>query len=272
MAEGEKKGFFGSKAFKLILVWIALGIALTVAIYSARPSMKHACEQWEAHVEEAGHGEHGEEAALPDAGHAEEEQEHGEEGGHGDDPYHACHVVAQESHGFTANLAAAFHAISGNPLGTAWNLPNFLILITIIVHFFGPGLNEQMKTRREDLEKAIDAAEKAKAEAVDAKEKYETKLKKLDDEIYDIKQDMRKQGEKEKDRIVEQAKELAERIKNEADFTAKQEILVAQYRLREDAAKLAVEVAEKVIKQAISEQDRDRLINEYLEKVMEQRQ
>ena len=88
MAEEEKKGFFKSKAFILIIIWLALGVVLSGIFYSVRPSMKHACEGWAA---ELGHGaDHGE----------------AEHGSHADE-YHACHLVAEEGHGIQRNLAAA---------------------------------------------------------------------------------------------------------------------------------------------------------------------
>lgn len=252
MAEAEKKGFFKSRAFILILVWMALGVALSVAIYAARPGMEHACEAW---AEE-----------LPAEG------EHG--GGHGGEAevHDACHLVSLQGHGMHRNLAAAFHAIGGMPLATAWNIPNFLILITIIWYFAKDALNDMFKTKKEDLDKAMAEARRARAEAEEMKAEYERRLGEMGKEMESLVGEMREQGEAEKRRIIDAGEQLAKRIGNDAEFTAKQELLVARYKLREEAARLAVEVAEKVIKQVISEQDRDRLLDEYLEKVMEQKQ
>jgi F-type H+-transporting ATPase subunit b len=247
MAEG-KKGFIGGKAFWLILGWLVLGGALTAVIYAVSPKMEHACEAWAEEYHLEAHGGHGE------AGHD------------------LCHLVghSDEVKGFTKNLAASFSTILNMKWATAWSIPNFLILITIIWHFAKDPLNENLKNRREELATAIREAEKAKAEAEALKEEYGQKLAEIDREIERVRQEMRDQGEAEKARITEEAERQAERIQNEADFTAKQEVLVAQYRLREEAAKLAVRVAEDVIRQVIDEQDRDRLLGEYLDKVMEQ--
>ena len=129
-----------------------------------------------------------------------------------------------------------------------------------------------MKQRRAELEDKINAAEKAKTEAEALQKKYEDKISSLDQEIADLKAEWKKDAELEKEKLVESANKLSEKIQKDADLTAKQEILMAKHNLREEAAKLAVEVAEKVIRGTINDGDRDKLLDEYLSKVTEQRQ
>jgi len=247
MAEAEKKSFFKSKAFMLIMVWMALGGVLTVVILKAKPAMEHACEGWAQEIE------------MPAGEHHGEEAEHD-----------ACHLVAEHGEGFTRNLAASFHAIAGMPLATAWNIPNFLILVTLLWHFAKDPVNNTLKSRKEDLERAIKEAEKARLEAEAAKKEYRERLENIDEEIKALKHDMQQQGWKEREKIIAEAENQTKRIANDAEFTAKQELLTAQYKLREEAARLAVEIAENVIRKSINDQDRERLLTDYLEKVMEQ--
>ncbi len=258
MADEEKKSFFKSKAFILILVWLALGVALTFGVRAAAPAMQRSCEEWAKELSHATPGEHGEDA------HAA----HGEEGHHD-----YCHLVAVQGTGTHKNLAAAFHGIVGTDgkmtMATAWSVPNFLILVTLLVHFAGGPMSQGMKDKRAEMEKAIKEAAEAKAAADRKRDEYERKLASMDREIEDLKASVRKDAESEREKIMENAKKLTERIANEADFTARQEVIMAEYRLREEAARLAVQVAEEVIKSAIGDDDRDRLLDEYLEKVME---
>lgn len=251
MAEAEKKGFFKSKGFKLILVWIALGVFLTVVLYAVEPKMEHACAGW---AKEAGHP-----VAVNEDGSFVE--------GH-----HPCLTAEHHTTGFTKNLAASFLAITekwSSPLSTAWNIPNFLILITLLWTLAKDSLNESLKTRRDDLKKSIAEAEKALNEAESRHAEYEQRLAEIGKDIESIRDEMRAEGETEKQKIIDEAQRQAERIGNAAEFTARQELIVARHNLREEAAKLAVEVAEDVIRKVITDDDRDRLLDEYLGKVME---
>ncbi len=243
-SEGKKKSFFKSLAFFLILAWIALGVILHIVVVSAVPKMKSACESW-AQEENI------------DLSHAH--------GGHD-----ACYVVGH-TEGEHQRLAAAMAPLTGEmTLATAWTIPNFLILFTILFHVANNKLSVSLKSRREDLESSIREAREAK-EAAEAKlAEYEQKINQVDKDIEELKKQMREEGELEKQKLVEQANNQAERIRNEAEFTARQEVRMAQYRLQEEAARLAVEVAEKVIRQVINDNDRERILNEYLEKVREQ--
>ena len=258
MSEQPEKGFFASKAFKLILVWVAMGIVLSLIFWKpgwGAKAMTGQCEAWAKHLEPLPH---------------EEAEEHGES--HHD----PCHLVALHGSGFAANLAAAYHGMLGTEgkmkLATAWSIPNFLILITILWHFGKEPLDQTFKQRREEWENAIAEAKQARERAEALYQEYKNRLEQIDQELERIREELRAEAEAEKERLIAHAEDQARRIQNEAEFTAKQELLVARYKLREEAARLAVEIAEKVIKEVITDSDRERLIDEYLEKVMEQGQ
>ena len=70
-------------------------------------------------------------------------------------------------------------------------------------------------------------------------------------------------------RIVAEAKAAGERIKSQAQMMADQEIVRARSELREEASRLAVQLAEQTLKGAVRADDQDRLVGEYLTKVVE---
>jgi F-type H+-transporting ATPase subunit b len=240
----EKKGFLQSGAFKLIIVWVVLGVALQVGVNKFIPDLEQDCKTWAAEENipvGPGHGKHAEAAA--------------------------CIAVAHSESPHASFAYAMLPLLEGMAGATAWNIPNFLIIITLLVHFAKEPLSTNMKTRREDIEKALGEAKKAKEDAEAKFKEYEGRIAHIDRDIEAVKAEMRGIGEAEKQRILAEAEKLSARIATEADFTAKQELLVAQYKLREEAAKLAVEIAEKVIKEVINDGDRERLLDEYLTKV-----
>ena len=61
----------------------------------------------------------------------------------------------------------------------------------------------------------------------------------------------------------------AERIKEQAKLSASQEVARAQAELRGEAARLAVQLAEQTLREKIKKDDQDRLVGEYLTKVVE---
>ncbi|MFO8057961.1 MAG: ATP synthase F0 subunit B [bacterium] len=245
MNETKQKSFFKSKAFYLILAWIVLGVVLHIVVVSLVPDMKAVCQKWaqEQNIDLShAHGDHG-----------------------------ACYVVGHTKGAEHQRLAAAMAPLTGKmTLATAWTIPNFLILFTLLFYFMNKSLGSYLQNRRDELERSIREAREAR-EAAEAKlAEYEQKINQVDKDIEELKEQMRREGEAEKQKLIEQANSQAERISREADFTAKQEVRMAQYRLQEEAARLAVEVAEKVIREVINEEDRERILNEYLEKVREQ--
>jgi F-type H+-transporting ATPase subunit b len=152
-------------------------------------------------------------------------------------------------------------------LATAWYLPNFLILCTLLWYFGRGPLKEHLVARRAALAEAIAGAERRRLEAEDRHREYEEKLLRIEQEIASLLQTLREEGEREKERVLLKAREEAERIKHDAEFTAKQELRKAQAALREEAAALTVELAEKIIRQTITGEDQERILRDYLARV-----
>ena len=152
-------------------------------------------------------------------------------------------------------------------LATGWYLPNFLILCTLL-WFFGRGpIKEHLVARRAGLAQAIGDAERRLVEAEDRNREYQEKLARIEQEINALLNSLREEGEREKERILAKAQEEAQRIKNDAEFTAKQEVRKARAALREEAAALTVELAEKLIRQTITGADQERILRDYLTRV-----
>ena len=81
----------------------------------------------------------------------------------------------------------------------------------------------------------------------------------------------KKLGEDQKDEIIRLARTEAERMKESAKKEIQQEKEQAVTALREQVASLSVLIASKVIEKELSEQDQEKLINEYINEVGEER-
>jgi F-type H+-transporting ATPase subunit b len=78
----------------------------------------------------------------------------------------------------------------------------------------------------------------------------------------------RPRGEARRDSIVAAAEDKAVQIKAQAAVTAEQETKLAVERLRAELADLVVEAARGMLAGKLSEKDQDKLVDEYLTKVV----
>ena len=65
-----------------------------------------------------------------------------------------------------------------------------------------------------------------------------------------------------------EAEQFAVKVKQQAEQMANQEVIMAKRRLKDEASKLSLQAAEKMIKENISAADQDKMVENYLEKVV----
>jgi F-type H+-transporting ATPase subunit b len=150
-----------------------------------------------------------------------------------------------------------------------WRCFNFAVTVGILVYFVRKPIKNALAGRREGIAKALDEAEKAQTEAEAKFAEYDEKLNKAEAEIATIAADLKREGELERERIIAQAKISAETIRNEAEKAAGFEIAKAKAQLTAEATRLAVELAETLLKKNFTTKDESRLLEEYMKKVGE---
>jgi len=182
-------------------------------------------------------------------------------------------IVALAAVGFCAEEgaghadAAAHHAAQMKDF--MWRWIDFAALAAILVWAIKKAdvkgtLANRSATIRRQLEEAVAARELAEAKM----NEYSDKLSKANKEIEEMSANMKREGELEKERIVAEAQASAARILEQAEAAANQEVQKARAELRAEAAKLAVELAEEKIKANIAKGDQDKLVGEYISKVV----
>ncbi len=144
---------------------------------------------------------------------------------------------------------------------------NFSIVVAILVYFLRKPLKSALSGRTEEIEKALAEAKKVKEEAEAKFAEYDKKLAQATDEIAEISAAIRREGELEKQKIIASAKEMAIKIEQDAGKAADLEVAKARTELQREAVKLAVGVAEELLKKNFSKDDDTRLIDEYMQKV-----
>lgn len=147
----------------------------------------------------------------------------------------------------------------------------FIILIYLVGKFAWGPVMDMMKKREDYIANEIEQAEKNRAEAEKASKEAIERLRQTKQEAQKIIEDARTAGLKQEQDIIEAAKKEAERIKQAAQEEIQNEKEKAIQALQDQVASLSVLIASKVIEKEISAQDQEKLIEEYIKEVGEER-
>lgn len=219
------------KVVPLFLLMVAFTFMLSGAVLAASSD--------DSHAPAATHGE-------TDAAHGETDG-HGDAGGHGAEGDHGTGWVPTDTYR-VMNFAVLFIAL-------------FFVLRKPVANFL-TGRVDGIKTELNELEAKKVAAEKELAV-------YQEKLAKLGDEAKQIMAEYVRQGEDAKSRILKEAEASADKLEAQAKRNIESEFKQAKERLHADVMEKALAKAEALIKSKIGTDDQTRLVDEYLEKVVE---
>lgn len=183
-------------------------------------------------------------------------------------------LVALVSLGFASGGEGGAHG--GGHGGAAqwkdfmWRCIDFAALVLILVWAVKKAdMKKALADRQAGIDKALREADEMKAAAEKKFAEYTARLAQANKEAEELQKVIREDGLTEKARIVAEAEIAAEKIKEQAKVMADQEIVRAKTELREEASRLAVQLAEQTLKSAMRPEDQDRLVGEYLTKVVE---
>jgi F-type H+-transporting ATPase subunit b len=149
-----------------------------------------------------------------------------------------------------------------------WKTLNFGILIIIGFFLLKKPVVEFFSSRKKNIEDEINELEQKKADAQKELAQYQAKFKNLDQESKQIVENYIKQGEEAKTRIIAEAQAQAEKLEDMAKHTIEQEFKSAKAKLQLEIAAKAMAKAEEVVRASISPDDQDKLVDQYLKKVV----
>ncbi len=154
----------------------------------------------------------------------------------------------------------------GSPLvDLGWRVFNFVIFAAILYFAGAKPAKNFLGGRIESIREQLEGAEKAKQEA---EKKAADCLKKIDllgQEVKEIQDTLIREGEVERDRIIEAAEEAAVKIREQAKFSSAQELKKAISAIKQETAEAALTLAEKMIVEGLKKDDQKKLVSEYLE-------
>ncbi len=149
-----------------------------------------------------------------------------------------------------------------------WKSLNFGILAVAMFFLARKPVAQFFSSRAKGIESEIKELEQKKADAEKELAQYQAKFKNLDQESKQIVEDYIKQGEEAKKRIIAEAETQAEKLEDLAKRNIEQEFKSAKAKLQQEIVEKAMEKAEEIITASISSDDQDKLVDDYLKKVV----
>ncbi len=145
-----------------------------------------------------------------------------------------------------------------------WKILNFAILVFILVKFIGKPLREFLKQRTELIEKTLNEAKEAKDLAEKALAELEKRLRIKDKEIQEILNHSLRSAKAEQDLLINQGEQMKEKIIGHARANIDHELRITKDAIKAEAGEIAMEIAEKKLKERLSEEKQLELVNESL--------
>jgi F-type H+-transporting ATPase subunit b len=143
-------------------------------------------------------------------------------------------------------------------------LINFLVLAGIYWYFGKGPVSRGLQARHDEVAREIAEAQRMKEEAQERAKTYQAKLANLESELEETKKALVDAGKTERERIVKEAEEKAERIARDANLRIEQEMKQIRDDLRRETVEIAIAAAEELLQKRMTDDDQSRLADEYL--------
>ena len=146
-----------------------------------------------------------------------------------------------------------------------WEIITFLILLFLLWRYVYPPIRDQILRRQSEIDRAIDEAQKTRAEARELLAEYRRQIEEARGEGRQILEEARKQAEAQRERAKREAREEGERITQRAREEIARERDAALREVRREVADMVILTTERVIGQEIDRDGHERLISDALD-------
>jgi F-type H+-transporting ATPase subunit b len=176
----------------------------------------------------------------------------------------ATAMAASGGHGEGEHAAPA----KGWVATDTYKVINFAVLAIALVFLLRKPLTKALSDRIQSIKDQLADLEARKTEAEQELAAYNQKFQQLEQEAEKIVDQYIQQGQEAKARILEEAKSAAVKLEEQARRNIEHEFKKAREQLQAEVMEKALVKAEEVIKSKISDKDQERLVDEYLDKVV----
>jgi len=175
---------------------------------------------------------------------------------------------------FIGTVAASSEGEGGHEAAKGWvatdtyRVMNFSVLVIGLFILLRKPVSQALDSRIKGIKDQLSELEAKKKNAEKELAKYTERLSHLEQEAEKIIEEYIRQGNEAKARIIDEAKKTVEKLEEQARRNIEHEFKQAKIKLRQDILEKALVNAETLIKNNITTQDQDKLVDEYLEKVV----
>jgi len=149
-----------------------------------------------------------------------------------------------------------------------WPIINFIILIVLLTYAMKKAdIKGFFRKRTELIEQSLKEAREARELAQKALAEVEGRLKMIDKEVEEIIASAKMSGEKEKGRLVEEGDKLKEKILEQAKTNIDFEVKQAKATIKKEAVEIAMELAEKKLREKLTKEEQLKLLEESVAKI-----
>ena len=151
-----------------------------------------------------------------------------------------------------------------------YRVMNFAVLAVGLFLLLRKPVSQALNDRIKGIKEELTELEAKKREAEEKLVKYNEQIASLDKEAETILAEYVRQGEEARDRILKESEAAAAKLEEQAKRNIEHEFKAAKAKLQEEILEKALAKAEALVKDKITSDDQDRLVDDYLDKVVAQ--
>jgi F-type H+-transporting ATPase subunit b len=148
------------------------------------------------------------------------------------------------------------------PFGYA--IVNFVIFLGLMSRILGKPLQQMVRDRHDRIRTDLDEARKLREGAQAMLAEYQKKVENVDAEVATLLDQIRKEAEAEKARIIAAAEDQAQRLKADAEKQIGAEIERARLELKRGVTEAAIAAAEQILQKQIGADDQRKMAERYV--------
>lgn len=144
---------------------------------------------------------------------------------------------------------------------------NFGVLAVFLVIVSRKPVRDFFKNRSEEIAKSLRESKEARERAEAALAELERKMKEVTAETDRMIDDARSRGEQDRQRLLAEGAKVVQDVQAQVKSAIEAEVQKARAGLAVEASLLAVDLAERAVREGIKKQDHERILKEYIDAV-----
>ena len=160
--------------------------------------------------------------------------------------------------------------IGFNPWTALFTLLNMVITFLILKKFLFKPVNKMIDDRQKEIDDLYADAEQSKAAAAATRQDYEKRLSEAEQASAELISSAQQEANRRSDEILREAKSEANAIRAKASRDVELEKKKALNEAKDDIARIALDIAEKVVERDLTADDQDRLFEDFLKNLGDQ--